>query len=388
MKKIIFVSLLLFGLSACQKENTLDSEIRGAIESEIVLFDKNETIPEIEDLLHTSKILIFGEQHYVQEHHDFIVSQLPALSNAGYRIIFQESFHCFTWMLEDYLTGKIAELPSFILYFDEALIEGVKQFNRTADDSLKFKIIYMDMNHWTSNFLRCVEEIEKVIGVQDVFIPIKNIPPDSDTYKQNLLALKNKIKSDSTHYVDTWGPNWFTRIQEIIEGEVASYKYRISRSDEWREQVMFENIRKTIQKFPGTKYIVNTGSFHAQKQTYMGGNLDRLAKRLKRIEDQTRSIAFLGVRGKYKKKFDAPGNIDFDLISGADPDDMIRELDRLAGHHRSFLQLTDENFMNTEIKITYYPGTTIIAPIGEQFDAILSYPEISTFTSMDKYDWK
>ncbi|MDH3649759.1 MAG: hypothetical protein OEQ53_08750, partial [Saprospiraceae bacterium] len=108
---------------------------------------------------------------------------------------------------------------------------------------------------------------------------------------------------------------------------------------------------------------------------------------LKRIRDKTISIVFVGIRGDHKQKFKDEQDMNFDLPMESDMDDMIRELDRHSTSSLSFMPLSHDQFLNSEIKISYSSGTTITVQIGKQFDAIITYSDISTLTSMDTYDW-
>ena len=378
----IFCMLLLFG---CSKDPELDSEIKQLVNDELVVF-ADPTPQALNDLYENSSVLIFGETHYVQEHQDFVVSQLQALSDAGYRVIFEELFHSFSWMVEDYVNGDIAQLPEFILYFNETLIEGVKQFNSTADPTRKFKFAYMDVNHWTDNFLTSLEEIENVIGGHPEFSSIKNSQPDSQSYQSDLESLKGQLETDSQTYISLWGQEWFDRILEIIDVEIASSEYRINRSDDWRESVMFDNINRVLQSSGNDKILVNAGFFHGQKETYMGTFIDRLGKRLD-DEVNTNSIAFIGIKGERKLTFNDTNSFSFDLSKDSDTDDIVREINRIAGTSISYLPLSDSRFSSKNVKMSYTFGSFVTAPIGRQFDAIITYPEISVLTSMDVYDW-
>ena len=362
-----------------------DEELKQVISDELVLFDTNATPEELQDLYQQSDLLLFGEKHYVQEHHEFILSQLEELSNAGYTIIHQELFHCFSWMIEDYLSGEIEELPEFILYFDAALIKGVKQFNETVENSRKFNIVYIDVNHWSSNFTKCIHEIEKVIGQQGIFSAIKNNTPDTETYAINLDEIKALLESHSETYISEWGSKWHKRVYEVVLGEIASSEYRMNKSNEWREAVMFQNIESSLNAYPNTKHLVNVGSFHAQKQVYMGSPLERIGKRLDENYPNTSSIVFVGMKGETKSNFAQQTNETFDLAN-AGADDMIREVYEQSQDRHVFLPLSNRRFINTPVKISYSSKTTITAPIGYQFDALITFPEVSTFESMNTYE--
>ena len=387
---LIYLVISTVVLSCSTEDDVISDELRQLIQDDISLFENSADTPGgLNDLYESNRVLVFGETHYVQEHQDFIISQLPALSDAGYRTIFQESFHCFTWMLEDYISGEISELPEFLLYFDNTLIEGIKNYNAAVHDSLKFELIYMDVNHWDTNFVICLDEIELILGGQDIFVDIKNISTDSEDYIQELQRMKAEIESNLNSFTNLWGEKWLDRILEIISFEIESVEYRLNRSDTYRESLMSENILNVMSLAENTneKFLVNTGSYHAQLITYMGVDIDRLARRLKEEENKTSSIAFIGIRGERKEHFYDETNKSFDLIDESSSDNILNEIDRLASNNMSYLSLSNNIFSEQKIKIRYVSGVSINEPIGTQFDAIITYPSITTLQSMDIYDW-
>lgn len=360
-------------------------EVKDRIEDSIVVFEKNTFPSQLSDILSDNKLVIFGETHYVQEHQEFIVSILPYLSFQGYTVIFQELFHGFNWMVEDYINGELNNLPEVILYFDATLIEGIKAFNATVDEDQKISLIYMDMNHWQSNFLKSVEEIEKNLGPVELFSNIKNVNPNKA--KDQLEEILVLMKDQEARYKLEFGLRWYQRIIDMIEAEILSVDYRNQRNGSDREQFMVNNITSFLETHPGQKGMINTGMFHGQKKTYMGEPIKRLGQILKDQNLSMFSIAFIGLKGTTKSTFDATEKISFDLIQNASNDDIILILDELSSPNLSFLPLRHQSY-EKDVTISFTSQTTISAPIGQQFDGIITYPEISILKSMDIYDWR
>ena len=389
MKKNLALLIILIATFSCNKEEPiLDGQLKEIIGNELVTFSEKETPTTLQQLYDDSKILIFGESHYVQEHHEFIVSQLQALHDAGYRVIFDELFHCFSWMANDYVKGEIDELPEFILFFHAEILEGIRAFNSTLPDAEKFELRYMDVNHWNSNFVACIEEIEKILGEQAVFESIKVARPDRPIYKTEMANLKTEIESNPAEYISQWGQKWYDRIVEIVEVESESAEFRNTDDDPLREGVMVKNIMRDIEKSGNKKALVNTGSSHAQKEIFIGDNIDRIGNLLFAEESKTNSIVFFGIKGKKKFKFFEVVHVSFDLSQEVTEDDAMKEMIDLAAGNLFFMPLSNPRFSNTDIKISYRPGRTVIKPIGKQYDAIIAYPEVSVLKSMDVYDWE
>jgi len=385
--KYASLSLCIAILASCGGDN-LEQELKDIVSEEIILLENGEINSTLESMYQNSDFMIYGEKHYMQEHLNFLVGQLKSLNDAGYRIIAQELFYSFNWVVEDYLNGEIDEIPEFILFFDETLIEGVKAFNATVPDEKKFQLKYMDMNHWDTNLKTNLDEIEKILGEQDVFENIQGAIPGSSNYHIRLDELHDALDNDQANFVSLWGEKWYNRIVDVVDFEVLSFDWREEDKDkELREQTMFENVRRFFVQNPGKKIFVNTGSYHAQKETYSGTKIFTLANRLiKEYEDVT-CLAFVGIRGESKSGFDNENIVNFDMTISTDEDNLIREIDRAAGNRIGFLPLDQSYFMNNDVKMSYSNGGHIIAPIGRQYDGVITYPNITVLESMGKYDY-
>jgi hypothetical protein len=127
--------------------------------------------------------------------------------------------------------------------------------------------------------------------------------------------------------------------------------------------------------------------FHGQKATFMGNQFPRLGQLLKDFNDKTFSIAFIGMQGETKFRFDDTNNVSFNLVQNASDRNLTKIIHNIAGENQAFLPLQHEIFNSKEQEITYDRGTTVTVPVGLQFDAIITYPRISVLESMRKYDW-
>ena len=370
---------------SCSEE--LDDKIVSIIEDDIQLIDNPTDSKGISDLLNENDIVLFGETHYVQEHQEYIVGLLPELSNQSYNIIYQELFHCFTWIIEDYINGEIDELPELIHYFDDTLIRGLKAFNESVPVDAQIKLRYMDVNHWTSNFLRSIEEMEKIIGPISILSNLKNTIPDETDYLSNLISINSLLNNEKQKYQDELGVKWYNRILEMVDIEIKSYNFRTIRNDAQREEIMAEIISLGANESPGRKQLINTGMFHAQKEVFMGVKINRLRQLLDKEFNSVYSLVFIGMRGLYKNTFDGTKKIGFDLAEDVSSNNVIKLIDNIAGNKLSFLPLNNDVFTD-EIEISYTPRTKVNAPIGRQFDAIITYPAIKVLESMDVYDYR
>lgn len=382
---------------ACQQDNpgpssggAIDATTLERIEADLEPFSSSDLPNELQDVLQQQELIVFGETHYVQEHQEFLVALLPQLSQMGYRVIFDEMFHSAKWIVNDYINGKIDTVPEYLSYFQDELLRGLKQFNATVPDSLKFQLIYMDLNHWESNFVASLEEAEKVIGPQSLFNTLKHTTVDSPSYRNGLDWVEQELISNRGRYEQMFGLKWYGRLLEMVEVEQLSSDFRLQEGDRNldREVIMYNNIERFIQNNGKGKYIVNTGMYHGQKEVFMGSRIERIGSMLSAISNQVYSIAFVGIKGEWKLRFYEQEHISFNLAEDASNDNMIKYMAEIARDQQSFLPLTHDHFKNESQRMSYTVGSTIKAPIGRQFDAIVTYPEISVLKSMKNFDWQ
>ena len=383
--KILITLILFFLFASCSQE--AGDELKSIVENEVISMDGSSISPAMVDLMEDNEILIFGETHYVQEHQDYLVGLLPELSAQGYKVIFQELFNAFSWMVNDYILGEVSEIPEFLLYFDATLIEGIKKFNTSVEDDDKIQLVYMDVNHWEDNFSRSIEAIKEALGGSEIIDELLALDVNANNYKPSLLSIHTSFQSQPENHISELGEKWFLRIDQLIRNEITSHDIRTNGSSQQREEFMRDIIVSHLESFSGDKILINTGMYHAQKNVFMGNNIIRLRQLLDNKSHEIESIAFVGIRGFTKSRFNETKKTPFDLVEKATGDDLIKIMDEYGSRHKALLPL-NHNYFDNDIRISYLNGTTITAPIGQQFDAIITFPEISVLKSMDIYDWR
>ncbi|MEO0788370.1 MAG: hypothetical protein AAFY36_06910, partial [Bacteroidota bacterium] len=387
---------LAFVFSACNEEglfhlideDQIDRATYEQVEGSIQLLEGLQLPTLMLDDLVNSDLTVFGETHYVQEHHEFLVSILPLLSELGYRVIFDELFHAMSWAVEDYTLGELDELPEYVRFFNQELIEGLRSFNATVDEEKRIRLVYFDINHWGDNLIESLELIETVLGHQELFIGIKNQSPNSQTYEQALYHLSEELVDRESVLRSSLGDLWYERLIDIVKVEMISLEFCLARDDVAREEQMFRNIMAVCSNDMSNKHLVNTGMSHAQKVNYMSGNTTRIAAMLADEIERVHTISFIGLRGERKFRFYETETFTFDLVQASQNNDMTKYLAEFSGTKRSYMPLDHDHFSENLQRISYTQGTTVFAHVGVQFDAIFTYPEISVLRSMDEFDWE
>ncbi len=364
----------------------IDAELSALISTELTELGTDNSSPNLIRLYENSDVLVYGESHYVQEFQDFYISQLEYLSLAGYRTIHNELFHCFSWMVNDYVNGRRDSLPEFLLYFDETNLNGIRMFNENVPDSLKFSYKYFDLNHWESNLIRCIDEIEEIIGVQNLFSDIKSSDTNSESYRTDLVSLEENLLNQMNSLISNWGEEWYNRIVEIVSVEKQSLEFRNNGSDELREELMFQNVRNDIQNIDNGKDLVVTGLRHASLSSIDNNGFIPLGLRMKNTNQNISSLFFTAFKGIRKQRFFDSQNLSFNLIESADQDDMIIEIHKQNNLGINLLSLDDNYFKENTIKMSSIGGI-YNTQIGHHFDGIIVIPEVTVLNSMSVYDW-
>ncbi|MEM8582792.1 MAG: hypothetical protein AAGF87_00920, partial [Bacteroidota bacterium] len=305
-----------------------------------------------------------------------------------YNYIFDELFHAFSWVVQDYVHGDREEIPEFLRFFNQELIEGIKAFNASVDEDQKMNLVYFDLNHWSDNFIKALDLVEGEIGDQPLFEEIFNQTANSSAYITALNDMQTLLSGQEANYRAELGNLWYDRLVDMLEVELVSVQFRNVRDDRAREEQMFDNLMAHLDLNTSSKYLVNTGMSHAQKNNYMSNSTTRIGAMLTSVTDNLHTVSFIGLSGERKFRFYETDHLVFDLSQSVSVNDMTSYLSEFSANQMSYLPLSDDHFTDNLQKISYSEGTTIFAHVGRQFDAIICYPSISVLNSMDEFDWQ
>jgi len=384
MKANLFFIIILSSYFSCTTKKKL---LVPVVSKEKIEFAENEIPREIIDNIANKKVVILGETHYVQEHHNFISILIDSLSRKNKSLLFlQELPSAFNWMLEDYLNGEIPNLPSEIKYFDDYLFKNIDRINKRQEKNAKIFFAYMDVNHGKS-FLISLSESEKIIGSQTEFDNLKSIPFDSDAYVAELDKINKSLRLNKEKFRLKWGAKWYNRYVKMIEGEVISANYRRTNDYGSREFFMFDLIKFYSKLYPNSTTIVNCGMYHAQKRTEMGRRQIRIGEMLtKEFTEQTYSIAFIGVKGDTKSGNWYNETTEYDLPHKNRKDDLISILHTQSDSLGVYLDLSNSIFSEKTL-VSYHNGKAKKVHPANQFDAVILYPKTSILESMNSYEF-
>lgn len=385
MKPRILVPLVsvLILTASCNKVsfNKLDA----VVEDNLVVFPETEIPLALASLIESKQIIVLGETHYVEEHHAYISLLLDQYGPEGLCFI-NEFSNAYNWMVEDYLAGAIQHVPYTIRLINQTWLEKLREINLSAETGTPVKFYFMDVNQWKDDFKTSIRESEKILGEQSIFALIKILDVDRNAYLYELEDLKEMLEIQELKYREEWGEKWYKRYLDLISLELESCRYRRSPDETMRELFMLDMIQNTLSKEPQLKALINCEMYHAQKETMMGADIQRLRALLESQSSYSMaSIAFTGIKGKRKYKFDNEGEISFNMLENTAEDNLMHIIGQKAGDHMSLL-LLDHEIFREEMNVSYTGGALRVAP-GRQFDVLITYPEISILKSLTDFGY-
>ncbi len=381
--RLILLLLVLGNSAGCRKAGF--DQIEPVVDRDLVTFQGTGIPEELDQVVEKYRILILGKPNFVQEHHDFNQLLLEKYGREGL-LFFNEYPNALNWMVEDYVTGAIDYLPTSVRQLNDDWLEKIRDLNGKWEGTPPLKFIFNDVNHSKYDFQNSLKEAERLLGAQKVFTSIRIMKPETDIYARELEDLLGQFQQERESYVDLWGPLWYDRFTRMIEHEIESNRYRTGGDEDVREQLMVSIVETFLNENPGYRAFINSGMNHAQKEAHMGPEIKRLGGYLQEIyPGELFSIAFIGISGQRKYRFEDVELVEFNILESAGRDDLTKIVGEKAGRMMSLLPLQDPVF-SKKMNITYTSGT-IFAPPAGQFDALVTYPEISILESLDEFKY-
>jgi erythromycin esterase-like protein len=213
-------------------------------------------------------VLLLGEEHHVQEHHDFVAVLLPRLHERGFRRVLCEANHAYGWLLDEYVKGARDTLAEKQWNLGRDWIEAIRALNaglraggRAGE---QISVGCCDVNHWDDSYRESLAALAERYRSQPLAALVAQLPATADTaYLPAVAAIADAAAGDPARLgLDAAGAAVVTATTRV---ELASAGYRTSRSDAAREEVLHQNVTAAIDRLaPGGKLAVVCGMSHAQ----------------------------------------------------------------------------------------------------------------------------
>jgi hypothetical protein len=366
-------------------KNIYIQKIRNVIEKDKLQFSYNNIPDGLTKILSKKDIVMLGENHYIQQHQEFVASLVSALHGCGYRLFVNELMHAYSWCVEDFVLGIIDQIPEEIMFFDYDYLKKIREYNSKLADNEKIKVKYIDVNHWKNNFIRSISFMEKYINTYGIFDKIKEKNLESNDYYNNLNRLLSELLDHEKKYCRKFTGEWFDRIKDIIEIEIISFEQRKNDYNPCeREKIMIKLCERCISD--KRKTIINCGSNHTQKKYFSGpGKNYQLIGEFINEKYNSYSIGFSAIKGEIKHNFRDLKNEKFNILKNSREDDLFRLIGEKQDQDCLFIPFDNPIFQNEYI-VQDCTSETNIKP-KSQYDAYIFYYEISVADSMVKYHY-
>lgn len=370
-------AMLLVTSAACGPGRNQDKMVM-AVESRMAVVQDAQLPGPVLDAVSKSNVLILGEEHYVQEHQEFIGALLPVLHKLGYRLLLTEQAHAFGWISEDYVLGTLDEIPWPLKAFDGLLLEKVRQFNSTLAMDERIRVQAIDINHL--GFGDSLQFLKNRIETRDLFEILRVKTPEQ--YPPALEKVRERLVSEKDYWIEQWSRQWYDRVCELVEIELATIPIRSNRDPKNqsadREKLMILLAERRITETRG-KVAVNCGQTHAQKKHFRDWypvvNYQLLGMYL-RGKYHTYHVAFWGAQGEKKQHFYDAECVKFNRLKDCPQDDLVRILAEKAENRIVVLPLDTDVFAESATAAGKKTSPS------EQFDAWVLYPRITLLQSM------
>ncbi len=338
--------------------------------------------------LSASRLVLFGETHYVEEHQQLLVALLPGLHAAGFRTLVDEMSHATAWTGEEYVMGRSDILARPLAQLDKAFLDGLRAFNAGLPEVERIHYAGFDMNHWSIHFRTGVAEFQARFGPVAELDEIMAAAPDSPAYLAALQALPARLAVGRVALEGALGTGRFAQLAELVEVERRSQPLRARMDYAAREVIIVERISAALSAAGNASVAVDCGMTHAQKETRSGPVAQVVGTWLAHHPETYGgdpaglvSIAFAGARGLRLSSYFDTVPWSFDVIA-EDPDNSLtRILAEQAAGRLAWLPLTDPVFSSRDIKVDYGRDVHVL-PLGRQYDGLVLYPSVSVLRSL------
>ena len=360
-------------------------ELRVVVERDAVVLD-GATIPDaVLARLAANRVVLLGETHHLREHWKLTVDLLRELHASGFRQFLVELPQMDDWLIDDYVRnrelGATWEPPAF---FDRRFT-AVRELNRTLppDDQIRVRSIdaneefyggaqnFRDLLVMLANHLPSAGPIESFLNTGYVGAP-------QETQIEIIESFAASLEADESALIEAWGNEWYERVAETLEMELASIDVRFERADDdeagacSREEMIKQLVdRRVAECSCGT--LINVGAHHAQKSHLMGTEQEWMGDYLaNESEIVDGSIIVIGFTSAKTELEPGAGGTPWDVLDSSPEEELLRVMAEAFPAQTVFLPLDDPLFADRTVA---YNSEEIIytTRLKEQFDAIIQY---------------
>ncbi|MFC2159406.1 hypothetical protein ACFLQS_01670 [Actinomycetota bacterium] len=360
-------------------------ELEKIIQRDSVAFDLESIPEEVLDQLASHKVVLVGENHFLEEHYAFMGELLRELHSRGFRQILVEWTQIGDWLMDDFVNdgGLEPEWEPANNFFGGIIARAVRDFNRTVPDSEHIQIHGIDITLLDygggESFIASLGMLTNHLpdsGPLSELLTSEYDKPDNQTAL--LEDLKDKLNLNRSELIESWGEQWYNMVAEMIEVELMSIPIRAIRERNYDKSVrMREDAMKQIadRRLESYSYrtLINVGSTHAQKTRLWGTKIEWLGDYLvHKSQVIGGSVIVLWVTPAYIVS--APGSEipDYDLSTSPE-NELLSLMSQTWPDQVIFLPTDDPMFSNRKIPINSESEIYLVPP-KRYFDIYVLLP--------------
>lgn len=358
--------------------------LRDVIAQDLLVFENNSIPQEVIDSLLEYKAIIFGEFHTILEERELIAKLAISLSHSGNQIeICAECPDAYSWIYELVSLGEVENLPEWATYNKMIpIINSVKAYYLRNNKSIEIHCIDANLQlHFFKNSIIPFAEYIGNLKLQYYVNMLINSSPED--YTANLNEFINILGNDPEELDLSINDRFYETILRMAQNELGSIEIRNKWETDYlyafgkREDLIKSNADYFLSR-NSSIIIFYFGSNHAQKERYLGSNIEWLGEYLHYSSQYSKSSAFSIVGLPLKSEIvnsSNTGTFYFDLVLNSKPDDIFRIIGEFNNTQYSYLPLSHSIFINEKIRAKYiYENSEVVIPLKKQFDAFIIIP--------------
>lgn len=388
----IILSVLLVG--ACENSTAPGDKVNHAIiepltnvvNRDLLVFE-NKTIPDtVISLLAGYKAIVFGELHTIAEERELVANLAIELSKAGKKIdINAECPQSYSWIFEKVSTGEVLNLPGWVHYSKMLpILDALIQYNAATENPVALRCI--DRNGEVSFFYDSLKGFAEIMNVNSELAHYINTFPNVNAtgYFDAIYEFRTILSDNPAGLGLSETDENYAILSLMVENEIESIDIRTNWDSDYetsfshREDLIKSNADYFLSQNDGS-ILFYFGSYHAQKERFMGSDIEWLGDYLHHGNpiSRNKSISIVGIPLKGEIiNLANNGTISFNLQFDSKPDDLFRIVANINSGNSSALFLTDPIFSENNIRTRYvYKSSEVVIPTKKQYDAFIFIPE-------------
>lgn len=217
-------------------------------------------------------IIFLGEIHYLQEQWLFLSDLIEALYPRGFRFFAFEGPSALSWMIDDYVTGRMSSLADESLKRMCPIFDVVRAYNSKFEPQDMIHVGFCDVS-FINCFLKSLGGAIKIIGseqLSQISSSLLSVEPSEIDNVATLSIFRKSLEGIQ----GSLEPLWFERLISLVDYEIKRVSLLKPCTMETRESLIYDRCRDLLKQAPQGKILFNMGMVHAKKSNMLGRLLD------------------------------------------------------------------------------------------------------------------